>query len=368
MEDIKREELISAYLDGELDAIEAARTEQWIAEDPRAKKLFNDLKLMQDAIHQLPRHPLESDLTRGILDQIADQSVVSESHHPDRFIAASYCEDSTFIEESPHLTSEFSRDGSEVHQAVAANSPATQPPQEARRRIYLWPAVAVGVAVLLMIFSRPDQREKDPMVVRTDASANSKILPPHQPTVESMEISAFELGLEAEADKKQIANQRPADEQPARATDNYQSINKVAPRKKTAQDKAKNRLPTYIFGVAPSLDLARQLEDFTKDDRQIRLIKLGMSEKSESSHHIFELSGDAKAIHKITESLKNTQGITLASVKRSFREDEDIKKQLATRQRSLNELKDELDSFGIEEGNRQTVPGSIRMIFVVPSS
>ena len=43
MENIKREELISAYLDGELDAIEAARTEQWIAEDPRAKKLFNDV-------------------------------------------------------------------------------------------------------------------------------------------------------------------------------------------------------------------------------------------------------------------------------------------------------------------------------------
>ena len=368
MENIKREELISAYLDGELDAIEAARTEQWIAEDPRAKKLFDDLKLMQDAIHQLPRHPLESDLTRGVLDQIVDQSVVSESHQPDPFIAASYCEDSAVTERSLNLATDFSRDSSEFHQAVSANSPATQSPQGVHRRIYLWPAIAVAVALLLMIFSRSDQTEKDAMVVRTDASVNSKMLPPHQAAVESMEISALELGVEAEADKKQITNQRPAGEQLARATQNYQSFNRVAPRKKTAQYKALNRLPTYIFGVAPSLDLARQLEDFTKDDRQIRLIKLGMSEKSESSHHIFELSGDAEAIHKVTESLKNTQGITLASIKMSFREDEDIEKQSATSQRSLHELKEELDPFEIEEAIIQTVPSSIRMIFVVPSS
>ena len=194
------------------------------------------------------------------------------------------------------------------------------------------------------------------------------MLPPHQAAVESMEISALELGVEAEADKKQITNQRPAGEQLARATQNYQSFNRVAPRKKTAQDKSINRLPTYIFGVAPSLDPTRQLEDLTKDDRQIRLIKLGMSEKSESRHHIFELSGAAEAIHKVTESLKNTQGITLASIKMSFREDEDIEKQSATSQRSLHELKEELDPFEIEEAIIQTVPSSIRMIFVVPSS
>ena len=50
MEDIKREELISAYLDGELDATEAARAEQWIAEDPQAKKLFEDLKMREEEL------------------------------------------------------------------------------------------------------------------------------------------------------------------------------------------------------------------------------------------------------------------------------------------------------------------------------
>ena len=76
MDEIKREELISAYLDGELDPSEAEHTKKWIAEDPRAKKLFEELKILQDAIHELPKHHLESDLTQPVLDHIVDQPVM----------------------------------------------------------------------------------------------------------------------------------------------------------------------------------------------------------------------------------------------------------------------------------------------------
>tara|TARA_B110000116_G_C16623076_1_gene484675 strand:+ start:694 stop:846 length:153 start_codon:yes stop_codon:yes gene_type:complete len=46
----KREELISAYLDGELDAAEHERTAKWIEEDPRAQKLLQELQGLQAAM------------------------------------------------------------------------------------------------------------------------------------------------------------------------------------------------------------------------------------------------------------------------------------------------------------------------------
>ena len=371
MEDIKREELISAYLDGELDATEAARVEQWIAEDPQAKKLFEDLKLMQDAIHRLPRHPLESDLTRGVLDQITDQSVVSESQHSGAFIAASYSEDYSIDKEPTRRERVFAKYTSEYHQNLEENLPSTEFPQRARRRIYLWPATAIAAAVLLMIFSNSEQKEKDGLVVQRDASVRLKNLPSQQGSIKSMEINAFELPVESRADKGQISNDRTIGESKAHARENYQSMNKAAPPRAAArdiardapQDKDFNSLPVYTFGVSPSLDLTRQLEDLMKDAQQIGLIKLGVREKSESTHHIFELYGDAEAIDKIMNSLKTTEGIILAS--RAFVTPKETEKEQSTMRHFL---RNKFDLFSTEGVDIQTVPGPIRLIFVVPSS
>ena len=367
MEDIKREELISAYLDGELDATEAARAEQWIAEDPQAKKLFEDLKFMQDAIHQLPRHPLESDLTRGVLDQITDQSVVSESQHSGAFIAASRFEDSPIIERSIKHEAVLPKDMPESHEELVGNLSGSEPPQATRRRIYLWPAVAVAAAVLLLIFSRPEQREQDGLVVQRDASAKLKNLAPQQGAIESIEINAFGLSEESKADKRQIPNDRPAGESIAQARGNYQSTKKVAPpysaTLSTAQDKDLNSFAVYTFGVAPSLDLKQQVEDLTKDVRRIGLIKLGVSEQGESTHHIFELSGDVEAINKVMKTLKTTKGISFLS--RKMVSSKEMEKERATTRRFLRE---NLDLLSTEGGDAQTVPGSTRIIFVVPSS
>ena len=371
MEDIKREELISAYLDGELDATEAARAEQWIAEDPQAKKLFEDLKFMQDAIHQLPRHPLESDLTRGVLDQITDQSVVSESQHSGAFIAASRFEDSPIIERSIKHEAVFPKDMPESHEEVVGNLSASEPPQVTRRRIYLWPAVAVAAAVLLLIFSRPEQREQGGLVVQRDASAKLKNLPPQQEAIQSIETNAFELSVESEADKKQIPNDRPAGESFARARANYQSMKKEATpdsvardtAQDTSQDKELDSLALYTFEVATSLDLKQQVEDLTKDVRQIGLIKLGVSEHGESIHHIFELSGDVEAIDKAIKTLKTTEGIIFLS--RKIISSKEMEKERTTTRRFLRK---KLDLLSTEGGDTQTVPGSVRIIFVVPSS
>ena len=371
MEDIKREELISAYLDGELDATEAARAEQWIAEDPQAKKLFEDLKLMQDAIHQLPSHPLESDLTRGVLDQITDQSLVSESEYSSAFIAASYSEDSPIVEEPTRRERVLAKYTSEYHQDSEEKVPSTESPQRDRRRIYLWPAIAVAASVLLMIFSRSEQREQDGLVVQRDASVRLKKLPSQQGSIKSMEINAFELPVESRLDKGQIPNNRPAGESKARARENYQSMKKAAAPRAAVQDIARdepqdkdlNSLPVYTFGVAPSLDLTRQLEDLMKDVQQIGLIKLGVRENSESTHHIFELSGDAEAIEKAMNSLKNTEGISLAN--REFVTPKETEKEQSTTRQLLRE---QPDLFSTEGVDIQTAPGPIRLIFVEPSS
>ena len=73
MDENKREELISAYLDGELDAAEHERTAKWIEEDPRAQKLLQELQGLQAAMRTLPQHRLEKNLMQPVLEQIDAQ-------------------------------------------------------------------------------------------------------------------------------------------------------------------------------------------------------------------------------------------------------------------------------------------------------
>ena len=48
------DELLSAYLDGELSAEERARVEAHLAADPQARKLFDELRGVSLAMRELP--------------------------------------------------------------------------------------------------------------------------------------------------------------------------------------------------------------------------------------------------------------------------------------------------------------------------
>jgi hypothetical protein len=70
-----REELISAYVDGELSAGERALVERWLAESPELRQLHEDLCALKSDVRSLERHKLDHDLGGSVLRK-AEQAVL----------------------------------------------------------------------------------------------------------------------------------------------------------------------------------------------------------------------------------------------------------------------------------------------------
>ncbi len=81
MNDRPREELISAYIDGELSSDERARVERWLAEDPRLRQLYDELRGLGDAMRSLERHTLEYDVAPVVVGR-AERAVLSGDEQP----------------------------------------------------------------------------------------------------------------------------------------------------------------------------------------------------------------------------------------------------------------------------------------------
>lgn len=74
-------ELLSAYLDGELSPQERLRVEEWLARDPAAKQLLEELRREQTLIRALPRSAVPRDLSQSVLE-IAEQRIILEGAGP----------------------------------------------------------------------------------------------------------------------------------------------------------------------------------------------------------------------------------------------------------------------------------------------
>ena len=370
----QREELISAYLDGELNTEETDRAERWIADDPQAKKLFEELKVIRDAIHQLPRYQLKSDLTSGVLDQIIDQPVVSESQRPEVMSSAAYLDSSQNFEMASIQLNDFDADSKRVTQTPATASTAIETARSGQRRIVLWPALAIAVAVLLMIFSRSDRLQKDRAISRLNSAANMEGSPTPPESAELLEKNLLELK------EKATANQMATSDQ-SQSVQNALSVGEISSKKKTTSralsepdrtesmrlsmrrlsrpDNTKSISTTYVFRVAPMLDLQGRLNDLTTKESQIRLVELGIRKKGEVSHHVFQLSGDLKSTKRVTQALKEMKGFTLESQKNYS--PADPAEESSTRQRSATKLNK-------KDASQPTSSDTIRIIFIVPSS
>ncbi|NLF08073.1 MAG: hypothetical protein GX594_08845 [Pirellulaceae bacterium] len=67
MNDPTQNELLSAYLDGELSAAEQAEVERLLAADPAARHILEDLRALSAALRALPREELGEDLSAEVL-------------------------------------------------------------------------------------------------------------------------------------------------------------------------------------------------------------------------------------------------------------------------------------------------------------
>ena len=65
------EELISAYLDGELSTADRSMVEKTIAESEQHRDFFEDLKALQEAIRSLPHYRLPADFHGRVLSGYA---------------------------------------------------------------------------------------------------------------------------------------------------------------------------------------------------------------------------------------------------------------------------------------------------------
>lgn len=134
MSELHENELISAYLDGELSGEERARVEQLLATNADARQLVDELRALSTTLQSLPAQTVGESLSDRVL-RIAER----------RTLAGSVVK-----------TDEDTSADKEEHRPVRGR---TDWPRAFRRlaqpRTILWPAAAVAVAVVIMLSNRP---------------------------------------------------------------------------------------------------------------------------------------------------------------------------------------------------------------------
>jgi anti-sigma factor RsiW len=76
------EELVSAYLDGELSPDERARVEQWLAASPRHQRLADDLRAVRRELQALPTQSLDAAFSNRVLAAIAERTASAGDASP----------------------------------------------------------------------------------------------------------------------------------------------------------------------------------------------------------------------------------------------------------------------------------------------
>lgn len=79
----RTDELLSAYIDGELTEAERAQVEAWLADDPRARSLLEELQGVSAAVKSLPKATLATDLSETILAKVASGTNASDANTRD---------------------------------------------------------------------------------------------------------------------------------------------------------------------------------------------------------------------------------------------------------------------------------------------
>ena len=379
MEENKHEELISAYLDGELNAAEQERTVKWIAEDPRAQKLLEELQGLQEAMRELPRHRLENNLTQPVLEQIDAQpaealySMASADMQPEKIMC----------EMAPTM---------DALAAPAAISHASSEPEKSldhdRRRLYLWPAVAIAAAVLLMVFSSREPVEKARSVARSDLEVGQESAVPQEATARPLSTVAieslpqqFKLRSAEPRAQRSLAQARTGDpegssfaQKVAPAAEGGEELEFNQPSAFADQDSqasapdTEHLLTTYFFNASAEIDIKSQLENLSKESDEVKVVDLGSTTQDASfaekvtDYRVFDLYGDPEATHKVIEALKNVQGLTFSTRKRIHSEEFQNRSEKNKRPTTKFQRLEKKEAFP------SPAPDCIRLIFLVPPS
>jgi hypothetical protein len=121
------DELLSAYLDDELAPEERARVEEWLAADPRARQLLDELRAVSRAMRELPAATLGADLRESVLRRAERAMLVSGEGASARGL-------------------------SEVVRRI---------PFGRSKRAWFWAGAALAAGLMLMVFQQEPERNRD---------------------------------------------------------------------------------------------------------------------------------------------------------------------------------------------------------------
>ena len=120
------DELIRAYLDGELSTEERQRVEQVMEQEPRYRQMFDELKALRESLQTLPSYQLDNDFHTRVLDRALNQ------------------------------TPEIDAAAIDTTAPPTTNSPLLSWRGASWRRFF-WAGMAIAAAVLIMVFFRNEE-------------------------------------------------------------------------------------------------------------------------------------------------------------------------------------------------------------------
>lgn len=133
MNPLSNDELISAYLDGELSGEEQQRAEKLLAEDADSRQLLEELRSLRAGMESLPRHQLDQDFASRVLDQAERTMIAGDATKGDSEAAKALTTD-TFI--APPVEHGMTR--------------------ERWIRLLAWPSIAIAAAIMITTFLPQD--------------------------------------------------------------------------------------------------------------------------------------------------------------------------------------------------------------------
>lgn len=151
------EELISAYLDGELTAEEQSHVEEALAHNAELRQTLEGLRALSQTLQLLPRREPATDWSARVLAR-ASSSTVDEPHPGAR---------SAGVDEPQTLLSPGPLDAAASH--------------EPRSWRWLWPLAAIAAAITLILFGPWQPDRPTPVVVR-DGANGPLAIPDNKPT------------------------------------------------------------------------------------------------------------------------------------------------------------------------------------------
>ncbi len=157
MSDDVQDELLSAYLDGELADAERERVDRRLAADPAARQLLDELRAVRGLVQGLPRQQLPADFEQQVLREAQRLTLAQPP-----------------LDVAVHLPRE------------EANIERRQPVPWRRRiiRPMVWSAAAVAAAIVLLVVLPDEQRATRTSVARrspSSAAAPSAAVPGASP-------------------------------------------------------------------------------------------------------------------------------------------------------------------------------------------